>query len=95
MVVDGEARRRDISEAILARLRFAVAPVESAERAVAIMADLAPEIIVAGEVDARKIRDLAPARDLVPILAVDPATRETEALIDAVRRTLRTRMAQA
>jgi DNA-binding NtrC family response regulator len=91
MVVDSEARRRDISEAILAKLMFAVAPVESAEKAVAILRALNPEVIVAGEEDAKKIRELAPLDNGIAIISVAEDTRVSEALIDAVRQSLRQR----
>src|SRR5262245_64145980 len=64
MVVDGEARRREISEAILAKLMFAVAPAESVERALSIAQALHPEVIVAGEQDAQRIRDQITDREI-------------------------------
>ena len=88
MVVDSESRRRDISEAILAKLMFAVAPVESADKAVAIIRALHPEVIVAGERDAQRIRELVPADAGIRILALTEGTRVTDGLIDAVRRSL-------
>ena len=39
VVIDDDPRRRDISEAILAKLRFAVAPFESADQAISAMHD--------------------------------------------------------
>jgi chemotaxis response regulator CheB len=92
MVVDSEVRRRDISEAILAKLMFAVAPVESADKAVSILKALNPEVIVAGEQDARRIRELMPVEEDIPILAVGDDTRVTESLIEEVRRSLRDRV---
>jgi hypothetical protein len=92
MVVDPESRRRDLSEAILARLRFAVAPIESVERAAAVIGTLAPEVIVAGEEDAYRIRELAGVNLGVPILALGDETRVSEALIEAVRGMLRQRL---
>ena len=44
---DDDSRRRDISEAILAKLRFAVAPFESVDTAIAAMPALRPEVVVA------------------------------------------------
>ena len=88
MVVDSESRRRDISEAILAKLMFAVAPVESADKAVSIIRALHPEVIVAGERDAQRIRELVPADAGIRILSLAEGTRVTDALIDAVRRSL-------
>ncbi len=95
MVVDSETGRRDISEAILAKLRFAVAPVESPERAVRVIETLEPEIIVASEQDAYRIRELSGGNARVPILAIGDETRVTEALVEAVRRMLQQRLSQA
>lgn len=93
LVVDPDPGRRDISEAILAKLRFAVAPVESAEKAVALIRALRPEIIVAGEDDARQICALAPSAG-VPVVSVGEHSRVTDELIEAVRRALRARVSQ-
>lgn len=91
MVVDSEERRRDISEAILAKLMFAVAPVESADKAISILRALNPEVIVASEQDARRIRELLPVDDGIAIVAVGDDTRVSDALIEEVRRSLRER----
>lgn len=92
MVVDPDPARRDISHAILARLKFAVALVESVERAVAVVESLHPEVIVVGEADAGRLA-LALEGDTgggaVPIVTVGGDTRASNALIDAVRRALR------
>ena len=49
VVVDGDAQRREISETILAKLRFAVAPFTSAEQAISAMRGLLPGAVVAHE----------------------------------------------
>jgi CheY-like chemotaxis protein len=95
MVVDSEVRRREISEAILAKLMFAVAPVESAEKAVALLNALNPEVIVAGEQDARKIRQLMPIDTVIAIVAVGENARVNDALIESVRDSLRGRLPSA
>jgi hypothetical protein len=93
MVVDPEARRRDISEAILAKLMFAVAPVESPEKAMSVMRALHPEVIIAGSEDAEQLRkSLEPDTD-IKIIVLEEETRQTEALIEEVRRCLRERAA--
>lgn len=89
MVIDPDSRRRDVSEAILVKLRFAVAPVDSVEKGVAIAQALRPEVIVAGEEDAAKVRTLLPRQEGIPIVVVDDQARETDALIEAVRRAIR------
>jgi hypothetical protein len=93
MVVDAEARRRDIAEAILAKLMFAVAPVESTEKAISIIRALHPEVIIAGDEDAKKLRELVPADAGIQILALGDETRLTDELIEEVRRALRQRPA--
>lgn len=90
LVVDPDPTRFEISEAILAKLRFAVAPVESAEKAVSLIRALRPEIIVAGEDDARQIRALAPISG-VPVVSIGEQSRATEGLIETVRRALQAR----
>jgi hypothetical protein len=95
MVVDSEIRRRDISEAILAKLRFAVAPVDSAEKAVKVIETLEPEVIVASEQDAYRIRELSGGAARVPILALGEETMVTDALVEAVRRMLHERLSEA
>ena len=56
VVIDVDATRLDISEAILAKLRFAVAPFDSVDKALAAMRALRPEIIVAREDAAKELR---------------------------------------
>ena len=47
VVIDDDLTRLDLSEAILAKLRFAVAPFATVEKAMAAMHALRPEIVVA------------------------------------------------
>jgi CheY-like chemotaxis protein len=89
MVIDPDASRRDVSEAILAKLRFAVAPVESVEKGVSIAQALRPEVIVTTEANVEKIRMLLPRNEGIPIVALDDETRVTDALIEEVRRAIR------
>jgi hypothetical protein len=89
MVVDSDDRRREISEAILARLKFAVAPVESVDRAIEVIETLRPELIVAGEDHAQRFRDLLAAAGSVPVVVVEEEARVTDALIETVRQALR------
>jgi hypothetical protein len=92
VVIDEDARRLEISEAILAKLRFAVAPFGSVEKALAAMQALRPEIVVAGENAVRELRGRLPAdRDgrTIPLLAVTPELADPEALIEALREMLR------
>jgi hypothetical protein len=70
---------------------FAVAPVESAEKAISILRALNPEVIVASEQDAKRIRETIALDDGIAIVAVSDDTRVTESLIETVRQSLRTR----
>src|SRR5689334_19163447 len=56
MVVDSDDRRRELSEAILAKLQFAVAPVETVDKAITIAHALRPSAIVCAPADAAALR---------------------------------------
>jgi DNA-binding NtrC family response regulator len=92
VVIDEDATRLDISEAILAKLRFAVAPFASVETALAAMRAMRPEIIVARENAVQKLRGRLPAdRDgrAIPLLPVTPELSDPEALVEALREMMR------
>ena len=92
VVIDDDTRRLEISEAILAKLHFAVAPFGSVEKALAAMQALRPEIVVAGESAVQELRGRLPAdRDgrAIPLLPITPELADPEALIEALREMLR------
>ncbi len=92
VVIDDDATRLDVSEAILAKLRFAVAPFGSVEQALAAMQALRPEAIVARDSAVQQLRDHLPAdRDgrVIPLLPLTPELSDPEALIDALRQLMR------
>ncbi len=92
VVIDEDARRREISEAILAKLRFAVAPFATADQAILAMRALLPEAVVAREDAARAIRDHLSADRMgrtIPLLPITEELAAPEALIEALRRLLR------
>jgi hypothetical protein len=91
MVIDAEPRRREISEAILAKLMFAVAPVESPEKAASVLHSLQPELIIAGDDDANQLRGLLHPDIGVKVIVLGEQTRLTDALIEEVRRCLHRR----
>jgi len=94
VVIDEDAGRREISEAILAKLRFAVAPFESVEQAISAMRALLPEAVVARPEAAEAIRaHLASDRlgRTIPLLPVTDDLAAPDALVEALRRLLRTR----
>ncbi len=89
LVADEDAANRDLCEAILARLRFAVAPVDSVEQAVKVIATLLPDVIVA------HARDVSPLQRAawpsgVPFVTVTDEMREPDRLVSAIRNALRT-----
>jgi hypothetical protein len=92
MVIDTDPRRRDISEAILAKLRFAVAPFDSVEKAVAVMQALLPDVIVLSERDAALVRGRVPpgrSGGAIPIVPIADELPTPDALVESVRRALR------
>lgn len=90
-VVDGDDRRRDVCETILARLRFAVAPFPTADAAVAVMSGLRPEVVAAGRVEYMRLRDrmAAGSNGLVIPLVLIPDEAPPEAIVEAIREGLR------
>jgi hypothetical protein len=92
LVIDGEAGRRDVTEIILAKLHFAVAPVDTADRALALMSALRPEVIVSSEADAPRLRQGAPTGRKghpVPVVAVGDHERDPDVLVERIRAALR------
>jgi hypothetical protein len=91
-VIDPRPTGRQTCEAILAKLRFAVAPFESIEQAARVVAALRPDIILTGGSDMAAVRKaMAPQRDqpVIPIVAIPEDDAEAVALIEAVRAALR------
>ncbi|HYM24375.1 MAG TPA: hypothetical protein VEU08_14260 [Vicinamibacterales bacterium] len=88
MVIDPDPNRRDISEAILAKLRFAVAPVESVEKGVSVIRALAPAAIVGHAEDLERLRAALPLES-IPLVAVTDAMARTDQLAQVVRAALR------
>jgi len=94
VVIDGNSGSRDVAEAILAKLRFAVAPFESVDLAMSAMRALIPEAVVAHESAADAIRGRLPNdRDgrAIPLLPITHDLAAPEALVEALRRLLRVR----
>ena len=76
------------SEAVLAKLRFAVATSGSVDEALHVMTGLRPDIVVADADAAARIRLEAP--DHVPVVVLDDTTRaDREALVERIRETIR------
>lgn len=76
------------SEAVLAKLHFAVATSGTVDGALRVMSGLRPDIVVADADDAARIRLEAPEH--VPVVVLDDTMRASrEALIEAIRETIR------
>ena len=76
------------SEAILAKLRFAVSTSENLDHALRVLPDLRPDLVVAREQDVARIREAV----LVPVVVMKPGTESSvETLVEDVLRTVRAR----
>jgi hypothetical protein len=88
LVADEESQSLEMCEAILAKLHFAVAPVNSVEKAVAVIETLRPDVIVA------HVKDIMPLKRAawpsgVPFVSVTEEMRDPNVLIEAVRDAIR------
>lgn len=88
MVIEPDAERRDVTEAILMKLRFAVVPVESVEQALTVTRAVRPNVIVCPAADAEHVRDGLINGD-IPVV---PVPDEPDALIEDIRFALRARV---
>src|SRR6266511_2012440 len=91
-VIDARPSGRDACEAILAKLRFAVAPFDTVDQAIKVVGALTPDImLVAGEQLTALRNALAPIREhrFVPIVPIPEQDVDATALINAVRVALR------
>jgi CheY-like chemotaxis protein len=88
LLVGGDPDVVGQSEAVLAKLRFAVATCASADEALRVMHGLRPDLVVANADAAGRIRIEAPEH--VPVVVIDDEMRaDREALVEAVRETIR------
>jgi hypothetical protein len=88
LVADEDDASGQMCEVILAKLRFAVARVDSLDKAIDVLGSLRPDVIVA------RARDVSPLQRAawpsgVPFVAVTDDIREPDALIGAIRRAIR------
>ena len=89
LVADEDDASGDMCETLLATLRFAVARVDSVDKAVAVISTLLPDVIVA------RGRDVSPLQRAawpsgVPFVVVTDGLRDPEALVEAIRHAIRT-----
>jgi DNA-binding NtrC family response regulator len=87
VVADEEPGSRATCETILAKLNFAVAPVDSVAKALQVMTALRPEVVVA------KVRDpeLLQQQSMAPVVIVTEAMGDPDVLVEAIRKALRSR----
>jgi DNA-binding NtrC family response regulator len=87
VVADEEPGSRTTCETILAKLNFAVAPVDSVAKALQVMTALRPEVVVA------KVRDpeLLQQQSIAPVVVVTEAMGDPDILVEAIRQALRSR----
>ena len=92
LVADDDANSGARCVAILARLRFAVAPAHSVEEAMKIMSSLRPTLIVARLKDEAALRAHMTADSAIgdiPIVTLTPENDAPQLMIEEIRRALR------
>ena len=77
-----------MAEAVLAKLRFAVTTSKTVDGALKVVAGIRPNLVVAGAEAARRVRSEAPG-ELAIVVMTDEMRENAEALIPAIRETLR------
>jgi len=91
LVADDDANSGVRCIAILARLRFAVAPAHSVDEAIKVMEALRPNLIVARLRDEPALRERMaanPAIGDIPLLALTEENDAPQLMIDAIRKAL-------
>jgi PleD family two-component response regulator len=94
LVVDEDQDSAARSEAILAALKFAVAPARSVDEALAVMRALRPNLVVARVREPRRLAEEMERSELtatVPLLLVTDEIASPDSLIAAIRDVLRSR----
>jgi PleD family two-component response regulator len=92
LVADDDAGSAARSEAILCRLRFAVAPAASVEEAVRVMRALRPEVVVARLRDNDRLKyemRKDPLTADIPVVEINDGAVEPERFVEEVRAALR------
>ena len=89
LLVDEDADSGQRCEAILAKLRFAVAPAHTLAEATRVMDALRPNLIVGHVSDPDALRRATPAD--IPLVILNEGLSAPEAMIGEIRRVLRKR----
>ena len=88
LVADEDDETGHMCEVILAKLRFAVARVDSVDKAITVLGTLRPDVIVARARDVSRLQRAAWPSG-VPFVSVTDDIREPAALVHAIRRAIR------
>jgi CheY-like chemotaxis protein len=92
LVADDDANSGARCVAILARLRFAVAPAHSVDEAIKIMTSLQPTLVVTRLKDDAALRQQMstdPTISDIPVLTLTPDNEAPQLMIEEIRRALR------
>jgi hypothetical protein len=87
LLVEEDSENGARCEAILAKLRFAVAPASSVDEALRVMQALRPNLVVARVQDSAQLEDATPPG--VPFLALSDKHNDLEEMVEEIRRALR------
>jgi hypothetical protein len=88
LVADEDPNSRQICEAILSKLRFAVAPMDSVEKAIAAIGTLRPDVVVVRARDTMGLQRAAWPSG-VPFVTVTDEMNDPDALVEAIRDAIR------
>jgi hypothetical protein len=87
LLVDENPENGARCEAILCKLRFAVAPAHTVDEAVRVMDALRPNLVVARVKDLARLERAVPSG--VPFVALTEAHNDLEEMVEEIRRALR------
>jgi CheY-like chemotaxis protein len=87
LLVDENSENGARCEAILAKLRFAVAPAHSVDEAVRVMEALRPNLVVARVKEMARLKRATPSG--VPLLALTDEHNDLDLMVEEIRRALR------
>jgi ABC-type Fe3+-citrate transport system substrate-binding protein len=88
VLIVGQDGATERSEAILAKLKFAVSTTSTVDDALRVISTLKPDLVVAGEFEGRRIQ--TEIAEHVPMVVRTDAGETPEALIDNILRAIRT-----
>ena len=87
LLVDENAENGARCEAILCKLRFAVAPAHTVDEAIRVMDALRPNLVVARVEDISRLKKAIPSG--VPLVALTEQHNDLEEMVEEIRRALR------